>query len=559
MLLIKTLREFTTLLINNILRRVNMAYFPFLAFFSLFVSYQARAALFRDTLGRPPSYSIQANRFIWNNSRGERPSLSQGYFKLPVFVHSQLPPLEKKHLSPSKGSGLEPLPEPVRERLFPASFERRPPGPSEDYSVRTSCKMDKMLVRVPKNILGGGDMDFQLKLGTCQVNKSSKNYVYFLNGLEQCGTKRQLINGQMIYSNSLRYDPRMLQGPIRRMAPFVLPVACVYTRYQYSYKIGYLPKMRRRHIFKAVRNRANFILTPRNAQWERLGPSDQYTLGEPMYFEAEGPPLPEDMRLYVHTCYVTPNTSHASTPQFPVINNFGCMIESKYSHSRFIPHQNNVVRFSVDAFSFQGMTDQKLYMHCSMSVESDTPTPTAKSCNYDTNLGRWAELHGWDWVCACCDSTCGSAVSSLSEIRSGRGWKVQPTGHLFKTHKKKTLFLPTKTTRAGSVVKTTAQPLVGGGVEREEGPKGTAVVLDARHAFKEPKVQFVKNSTMMKMIIPSKSPMPTRNTSKPQVKGKTTNREREGKFSPKNSAGAQEVKEVKERQRIFEDVFKFDK
>ncbi|XP_077577019.1 zona pellucida sperm-binding protein 3d.2 isoform X2 [Stigmatopora nigra] len=515
---------------------------------------QEEAALFRHNPRRPPSYLIQENRFISNNSRGERPSLLQGYFKLPMFVHSQLPPLEKDHLSPSKGSGLEPLPEPVRERLFPAQRERSPTGPSEDYSVRTSCKMDKMLVRVPKNILGGGEME--LKLGTCQVNKTSKKYVYFLNGLEHCGTKRQLINGQMIYSNSLRYDPGMLQGPIRTTAPFVLPVACVYTRYQYSYKIGYLPKMRRRHIFKVVRNRANFILTPRNAQWERLGPLDQYTLGEPMYFQAEGPPVPEDMRLYIHTCYVTPNTSHASTPQFPVVNNFGCMIESKYSHSRFIPHQNNVVRFSVDAFSFQGMMDQKLYMHCSMSAESDTPTPTAKSCNYDTNLGRWVELHGWDWVCACCDSTCGSAVSSFSEIRSGRGWKVQPTGHLFKTHKNKTLFLSTKTTSLESVVKTTARPPIGGGVEREEGPKGSAVVLDARHALKEPKVQFGKKSTMMMMMMkkmnPSKSPTPTRKTTKPQMKGKTTNREREGKFLPKNS-------EVKERQRIFEDIFKFDK
>lgn len=27
-------------------------------------------------------------------------------------------------------------------------------------------------------------------------------------------------------------------------------------------------------------------------------------------------------------------------------------------------------------------------MHCSMSVDSSTPTPTAKSCNYDTHTGR---------------------------------------------------------------------------------------------------------------------------------------------------------------------------
>nr|XP_061789127.1 zona pellucida sperm-binding protein 3-like [Nerophis lumbriciformis] len=513
-----------------------------------------------------------ANRRMFNNSLGERPALP---LQLPMFVHSQLPPLEKLHLSPSKGSGLEPLPGPVRERLFPAQLAWRPPVPSDDYSVRTSCKKDKMLVRVPKSILGGGEIDNQLKLGTCHANKSSKNYVYFLHGLEQCGTKRQLINGQMTYSNTLQYNPGMLQGPIRRTAPFLLTVACVYTRYQYSYKIGYLPKMRMRNIFKGVRSRANFILTPRNAQWGRLGPSDRYELGEPMYFEAEGPSMPKDMRLYVHTCYATPNKSHTSMPQFPVINNYGCMIESKYSHSRFIPHKNNIVRFSVDAFSFQGMADQQLYMHCSMSAESDVPTPTAKSCNYDTNMGRWVELHGWDWVCACCDSTCGSAVASLTEIKTGRGWKVQPGGQRFKTQKKKKLFLPTKTTTtAVSVLKATTQPsqstttpqpdlivdaddttevkwpFIGRGVEWEEDEEqlqGTVVVeeevLDAQQTFQEAIAQTVKLSNM---LMPSTSPMSTQ-------KGKIVNWEREKKM---NASAATE--QDKELHRTFEDIFKFD-
>lgn len=31
---------------------------------------------------------------------------------------------------------------------------------------------------------------------------------------------------------------------------------------------------------------------------------------------------------------------------------------------------------------------QQLYMHCIMSVSSSVPTPTAKSCNYDTKARR---------------------------------------------------------------------------------------------------------------------------------------------------------------------------
>lgn len=33
---------------------------------------------------------------------------------------------------------------------------------------------------------------------------------------------------------------------------------------------------------------------------------------------------------------------------------------------------------------------KQLYMHCSMSVGSSTPTPTAKSCNYDTKAKRFS-------------------------------------------------------------------------------------------------------------------------------------------------------------------------
>lgn len=60
-----------------------------------------------------------------------------------------------------------------------------------------------------------------------------------------------------------------------------------------------------------------------SAQWERLSPSDEYVLGQPMYFEIEAPSIPQHKRLYVHSCYVTPEKSHISTPQFPVVENFG--------------------------------------------------------------------------------------------------------------------------------------------------------------------------------------------------------------------------------------------
>ncbi|KAK2909889.1 hypothetical protein Q8A73_007604 [Channa argus] len=373
-----------------------------------------------------PLWRLESSNQTNQLSRRGTPVLPPPYLRLPVFVESRRPLVEKEHFSPARGTGHEPLPEPVRELLLPVRRASTAPSSVSGFPVRTWCKHNKMHVQVPKSFLGTGGAASVLKLGTCGASRTARDHLYFEYDLSMCGTKRTVVNNQVTYSNTLLYEPQSLQGPIRRTAPFTLPVACYYNRYQYSYKIGYTPERRMRKVFKLMRNRAKFILTPRNAQWERLSPSDEYVLGEPMYFEAEAPSMSTDERLYVHSCYATPEKSHTSKPQFPVVSNFGCMVESKEGRSRLIPYKNNVVRFSVDAFLFKGMTGQQLYMHCTMSVGSSVPSPTAKSCNYDTTARRWVELYGPDVVCTCCDSSCGSAASAVTKIISSRPWTVEP-------------------------------------------------------------------------------------------------------------------------------------
>ncbi|KAF3839504.1 hypothetical protein F7725_018221 [Dissostichus mawsoni] len=246
--------------------------------------------------------------------RSRRPPLPQPYLHLPVFVDSRFPLVEKEQFTPSRGTGQEPLPEPVRDVLFPAWTNTNAPGVSGD-SVRTSCKSNKMLVQVQRSILG-------------------------------------------------------------------------------------------------------------TAQWERLSPSDQYELGRPMYFEAEALSMSEDQRLYLHLCYATPERSHNSTPQFPVVANYGCMVESKDSRSRFILYKTNAVRFSVDAFLFAGMTGQQLYMHCSI----------------------WVELYGPDSVCTCCDSNCSSAASTVTKVISSRPWTIDPKRKPTPALKRKKVSTATTTT-----------------------------------------------------------------------------------------------------------------
>ncbi|XP_056142981.1 zona pellucida sperm-binding protein 3d.2 [Lampris incognitus] len=382
------------------------------------------------------------------------------HLQLPVFLHSRLPLVKKENFSPAGGSGKEQIPVKVRKILLPNPTENPTNGSGGSSGVRTWCDGNQMRVQVPKSLLGSGRFSSRLRLGTCKPTSATEDYLYFEHDIGSCGNNLTIINNRVAYLNTLSYDPPRLSGPIRRAAPFTLPISCQFNRYQYSYKIGYTPKMQLRKIFKPMKNRAKFVLTPRNAQWKRLSPSSQYLIGKPMYFQAEGPSMTADERLYINSCYATLKKSYTSMPQFPVIENFGCMVESKGGRSMFIPYKKNLVRFTVDAFLFRGMTGKQLYMHCTMSVGSSVPSPVAKSCNYDTKEGRWKELYGPASVCSCCDSKCdsmASAGSPATKLVSSRPWTVE--FDVKSTSPKRKTIPPTATTRA-NVAKKVAETVV---------------------------------------------------------------------------------------------------
>ncbi|XP_037532468.1 zona pellucida sperm-binding protein 3d.2 [Nematolebias whitei] len=360
-----------------------------------------------------------------NQNWRETPTLLQNrYLSLPMFLDSDLPLVHREYFSPARGSGQEPLPDPVRQLLLPVRTDTQPSSMSGS-TVRTSCEQNRMQVQVDRKVLGLGDPVTHLRLGSCRISRSTEDFLYFEHELHMCGTKRKMVENRIVYFNELRYDPPEPKGPIRRTAAFSLPVACYFNRFVYSYKIGFTPKVQVRKVIKKMKNVTKFVLTPRNAQWKELSRSHHFVLGQPVFFQAESNLSNDDERLYVHSCYVTPEESHLSTPRHPVIGDFGCLVESKNSRSRFFPHTNGVVRFSVDAFLFKGLTGQRLFMHCSMFVGGPVPTLTAKSCSYDTGTKRWVEIFGPDSVCDCCDSSCGAEEpAEEAEVISSTFWTV---------------------------------------------------------------------------------------------------------------------------------------
>ncbi|XP_058603282.1 zona pellucida sperm-binding protein 3d.2 isoform X1 [Onychostoma macrolepis] len=358
-------------------------------------------------------------------------SLGSPFLQLPVFQHSRIPLLDKKQFSPMHGSGHEQLPEETKEVLIPRAAVTLPEASrrrGRSHGVNVVCQMKKMIIKVHKHILGIDGLHSELKLGTCDISKTTKHYHVFIYDMDKCGSKRKLVNKRVTYSNILHYSPVTDLGPIRRAVPFSLPVECHFNRYHYSYKIGYIPQVRYQNYFKPLRTVDSVVLTPRDELWRRLSPTEEYTIGHPMYFQADGPPLAEDERMFVDSCYVTISSSHLSMPRFTVIESHGCMTDSKSSRwSKFIQSgQRNVVRFSLDAFLFHGMLGEHLYMHCEISVGSFKPTSSAKSCTYNQSIKRWEELYGSNDACLCCDSTClSSDLSVSSKVITSEPWIME--------------------------------------------------------------------------------------------------------------------------------------
>lgn len=122
--------------------------------------------------------------------RRETRTLPPPFLHLPMFVDSGLPLLGKEHFSPARGTGKEPLPETVRELLIPVQQHSTSLPNVSGVSVRTSCKQNKMRVQVQRSLLGTGEPQSQLKLGTCQASRSTRDYIYFEYDFGMCGTRR---------------------------------------------------------------------------------------------------------------------------------------------------------------------------------------------------------------------------------------------------------------------------------------------------------------------------------------------------------------------------------
>uniref|UniRef100_A0A8C9VFI4 Zona pellucida glycoprotein 3d tandem duplicate 1 n=1 Tax=Scleropages formosus TaxID=113540 RepID=A0A8C9VFI4_SCLFO len=281
---------------------------------------------------------------------------SGSYHVLPVFVHAAAPLVDAEIFRPVPGARR--LPDHVASLLLlPPPPSPQPVGTARNpRGVEVWCGRSKMSVRVNKRTLGFKSPASQLFLGSCAVSRSTKRYHYFHYGLGECGAARKTDRGRLVFSNSLRYVPER-RGAVLRSLPVSLRVRCVYNRFHYVYKVGYLPEVHRHTVLKI--GEFHHPLVRFAARWERLAPGKGYILGQPMYFEARAAFIPRSKRVFVNSCYASPSKEPNSIPQMDVVKNFG---------------------------------------------------PCASPLMLSTK--RWEELYGSSSVCSCCDSVCEARESS---------------------------------------------------------------------------------------------------------------------------------------------------
>ncbi len=122
--------------------------------------------------------------------------LGSPYLQLPVFQHSRIPLLDKTQFSPMHGSGREQLPEETKVVLVPRSAVTLPEASrrrrGRSHGVNVSCQMKKIIVKVHKHILGIDGLRSELKLGTCDISKTTKHHHVFIYDMDKCGSKRKV-------------------------------------------------------------------------------------------------------------------------------------------------------------------------------------------------------------------------------------------------------------------------------------------------------------------------------------------------------------------------------
>ncbi|XP_070776799.1 zona pellucida sperm-binding protein 3-like [Enoplosus armatus] len=287
------------------------------------------------------------------------------------------------------------------EAKIPSDFAHLP-----DVSV--SCSTSDFVVRVKPAFYGLRADAEELKLGdTCRSNGVLRPYgdLLFTYPLTACDAVRQTPRGYLVYKFVLHYEPSPKRFPSRAHRIDV-DIECRYQSNHHVYQLTVQPTWKTAVVRKRLKGSpTDFQIELMDDSWSRQA-AKVYQLGKTVNFQVIAPHLPTGGKLYISSCYATPSSGSKSSLKYTIIDNFGCMLDSKRDPgaSQFISRTDKTLRFSLEAFQFTSDPDTEVNIHCKLFVTPEDPGPAHKSCTYRGN--RWKALTGDDSICECCDSQC---------------------------------------------------------------------------------------------------------------------------------------------------------
>ncbi|XP_029987498.1 uncharacterized protein zp3c [Sphaeramia orbicularis] len=198
--------------------------------------------------------------------------------------------VQKKFFKPEKG--FRSLPSSVVEILRATPSPASPSTPANSKkNIEVLCHIDRMYVRIKKELFNNRYAYRLLKLGTCPVNKDDKDYYYFLHLLKtDCGFKTETTADTMNIKITLHYKPPQSKNRWIRLRemPFSISLQCKYHRWFNSYMIGFHPKLMGGTVFKQLTQKSNFLLIAQDAKlvtsFHMLNESVMYDLSLPRHF-----------------------------------------------------------------------------------------------------------------------------------------------------------------------------------------------------------------------------------------------------------------------------------
>nr|XP_015825962.2 uncharacterized protein si:ch211-67f13.7 [Nothobranchius furzeri] len=274
--------------------------------------------------------------------------------------------------------------------------------------VSVTCSTSEFVVRVKTAFYGLGADAQELTLGSsCKSNGvvRPQGDLLFTYPVTECGAKRELPPGYLVYKYVLHYEPSPKRFP-SNAHQINVNIECHYQRDQSVYQLAVQPTWHTVIMRKKLKGRSmDFQIKLMDDSWTPAK-SQVYLLGQTVNIQVSAPHLPPGLKLYINSCYATPPSSSKSSLKYAMIDNFGCMVDSKHDPgaSQFISRTDNTIRFSLRAFQFTADPELEIGIHCKLSVASEDPGPAHKSCTYQGQ--RWRALTGRDSVCECCESTC---------------------------------------------------------------------------------------------------------------------------------------------------------